>query len=66
MLITDSESENSACTWSLGNVRICGAEDVAAFEESMRNPDASPERIAFFREAADVYERCMIETCEET
>lgn len=56
--MTDSESENSACTWSLGNVRICGADAVAEFEYNMKNPDMSPERIAFFREAIEVWERC--------
>jgi hypothetical protein len=56
--MTDSESENSACTWTLGNVRICGAEAVAKFEYNMKHPDMSPERLAFFREAREVWERC--------
>jgi hypothetical protein len=62
--MTDSESENSACTNHLG-VYICGAEAVAEFEYNMKNPDMSPERLAFFREAREVWERCMRDVCEE-
>lgn len=55
--MTLSESENSGCTWHLG-VNIDDPEDIKAFEHSMKNPDMSPERLVFFREAREVWERC--------
>lgn len=39
--MTESCSENSACTWSLG-VCIDDPEDIAAFDEMMRNVVITP------------------------
>lgn len=47
--MTDSESENSACTWHLG-VCIDDPEDIAAFDEHMRNVVITPEMVKMIKD----------------
>ena len=54
--MTDSESENSACTWHLG-LRIDDPEDIATFDEAMRNVVITPLMIEMIDDLKRM--RCM-------
>ena len=54
--MTDNCSENSACLNRLGTCVISDPEDIARFEENLRNPTMSDELKEFYRDARKIWE----------